>query len=61
LPLLVESGYSVICCVREINKFHVVESLKNKIQVIELDLTQKDTLNNIPQDIDFAYYLVALV
>lgn len=58
LPILVESGFYVICCVRDKNKFHVVDSIKNKIEVIEVDLTQKDSLNNIPQDIDFAYYLV---
>ncbi|RIH66666.1 SDR family oxidoreductase [Mariniphaga sediminis] len=58
LPILVQRGYSVVCCVRDKNKFHVVESIKDKIQVVELDLTQKESLNNIPQDIDFAYYLV---
>lgn len=58
LPILVQRGYFVICCVRDKNKFHVVESVKDKIQVVELDLTQKESLNNIPQDIDFAYYLV---
>ena len=58
LPILIERGYSVICCVRDKNKFHVVDSIKNKIQVIEIDLTQKETLHTIPQDIDFAYYLV---
>ena len=58
LPILVERGYSVICCVRDKNKFHVGDFIKDKIQVIELDLTKKESLNNIPQDIDFAYYLV---
>jgi len=58
LPVLVESGYNVICGVRDLNKFHVIDSLKNKIQVIELDLTKRDSLINIPEDIDFAYYLV---
>ncbi|WP_372932658.1 SDR family oxidoreductase [Mariniphaga sediminis] len=58
LPILVQRGYSVVCCVRDKNKFHVVESIKDKIQVVELDLTQKESLDNIPQDIDFAYYLV---
>jgi uncharacterized protein YbjT (DUF2867 family) len=58
LPILVERGYSVICCVRDKNKFHVADSIKSKIQVIELDLTHKESFINIPQDIDFAYYLV---
>ncbi|PLX12618.1 MAG: DUF2867 domain-containing protein [Marinilabiliales bacterium] len=58
LPVLVEKGYKVICCVRDANKFNPAESLRNKIEVIENDLSRKETLSNIPQDIDFAYYLV---
>ena len=58
LPILIEQGFTVVCCVRDKKKFHVADSIRNKIQIIELDLTLKETLQNIPQDIDFAYYLV---
>lgn len=58
LPVLIEQGYEVICCVRDKNKFLVEESYKKKIQVIEIDLIKKETLNTIPEDIDHAYYLV---
>jgi len=58
LPILIDRGYHLICCVRDKNKFYVADSIKGKIQVIEIDLTKKETLNVIPQDIDFAYYLV---
>ncbi|WP_026473444.1 SDR family oxidoreductase [Alkaliflexus imshenetskii] len=58
LPILVERGCHIICCVRDKNKFYVDDSIKDKIQVIEIDLTKKETLNAIPPDIDFAYYLV---
>jgi uncharacterized protein YbjT (DUF2867 family) len=58
LPVLVEKGYSVICCVRDKDKFHAESSIKDKIEVIEIDLTKNETLDNIPKDIDFAYYLV---
>lgn len=58
LPVLIERGYDLICAVRDKNKFYVEDSIKDKIQVIEIDLTKKETLNAIPQDIDFAYYLV---
>ncbi|MCF8391581.1 MAG: SDR family oxidoreductase [Bacteroidales bacterium] len=58
LPDLIERGYFLVCCVRDKNKFHVEDNIKDKIQVIEIDLTQKETLSNIPKDIDFAYYLV---
>jgi uncharacterized protein YbjT (DUF2867 family) len=58
LPVLVEKDYNVVCCVRDKNKFHPEARIKDKIQVIEADLSIKDTLNIIPDDIDFAYYLV---
>lgn len=58
LPVLVDMGFYVICCVRDKNKFHVEESIKGKIEVIEIDLTKKESLHAIPRDIDFAYYLV---
>ena len=51
-------GFSVICCVRDKSKFHPEKSISSKIDVIEVDLTRRESLNNIPNDIDFAYYLV---
>ncbi len=58
LPVLVDAGYFVICCVRDKNKFHPEESIQNRIDIIEVDLRDKQSLDNIPADIDFAYYLV---
>lgn len=58
LPVLVDKGFQVVCSVRDKSKFHPEESLLDRIEVIENDLTQRDTLENIPHDIDFAYYLV---
>ena len=58
LPVLVEKGYHVICCVRDKDKFHPEDSIRNRIEIIEVDLSKKDTLTNIPKDIDLAYYLV---
>jgi uncharacterized protein YbjT (DUF2867 family) len=58
LPILIDRGYYVVCCVRDKNKFLAESSIKEKIEVIEMDLTKKETLNNIPKDFDFAYYLV---
>ncbi len=58
LPVLVENGFDVVCSVRDKNKFHPEKSVLEKIEIIENDLTQKESLENIPPDIDFAYYLV---
>lgn len=58
LPVLLESGHEVICCVRDSKRFHPPESVKQKIKVIQVDLLDKNSLANIPKDIDGAYYLV---
>ncbi|MGV8963580.1 MAG: SDR family oxidoreductase [Candidatus Saccharimonadaceae bacterium] len=58
LPVLVEAGHEVVCCVRDQNRFDAPESLKKNISVIQLDLLDKGSLINIPKDIDGAYYLV---
>ena len=58
LPVLVEQGHEVICCVRDISRFNPPSSLKPKIKIIQIDLLDKDSLSKIPLDIDAAYYLV---
>src|SRR5210317_1569568 len=58
LPVLLENGHQVICGVRDLKRFNPPESLKPKIQIIELDLLNQTSLANIPNDIDGAYYLV---
>ncbi|RYM35779.1 SDR family oxidoreductase [Brumimicrobium glaciale] len=58
LPLLVEQGHLVVCSVRDKARFNPPKSLLEKIEVIEVDLLDKASLENIPKDIDGAYYLV---
>lgn len=58
LPILVENGHEVICCVRDVNRFNPPESIKKKVEIVKIDLLEKGSLNNIPTDIDGAFYLV---
>jgi uncharacterized protein YbjT (DUF2867 family) len=58
LPVLVEQGHEVICCVRDLSRFNPPSSLKTKIEIIQIDLLDKDSLRKIPLDIEAAYYLV---
>ncbi len=58
LPTLVGNGHTVVCCVRDKNRFNPSESLVDKIQIIETDLLDPKSLSKIPKDIDAAYYLV---
>lgn len=58
LPVLVEAGHQVICCVRDVTRFSPPESLRSKIDILQIDLLDRDSLERIPKDIDGAYYLV---
>lgn len=58
LPVLIEAGHEVICCVRDPKRFNPPESLRKNITVLKLDLLDKASLDSIPEDIDGAYYLV---
>ena len=58
LPTLIEAGHHVICCVRDTKRFTPPKSLRDNISVIKLDLLDQSSLENIPKDIDGAYYLV---
>ena len=58
LPLLVEQGHHVVCCVRDANRFNPPKSLQKYISIIEIDLLDYSSLRKIPFDIDIAYYLV---
>ncbi len=58
LPVLVEAGHEVICCVRDRKRFNPSDSVNDKIKVVEVDLLDEASLENIPEDIDGAYYLV---
>lgn len=58
LPALAQQGHTIICCSRDKKRFQPPPSLLNQIEIIEVDLLKKETLQNIPEDIDAAYYLV---
>ncbi|WP_304234493.1 SDR family oxidoreductase [Jiulongibacter sediminis] len=58
LPVLVEQGHQVVCCVRDKDRFNPQKSLLKSIEVVEVDFLEEETLSAIPQDIDGAYYLI---
>jgi len=58
LPVLIENGHHVICCVRDPNRFNPAESIKPFIDIIKVDFLNEESLTNIPQNIDAAYYLI---
>lgn len=58
LPVLVDKGYHVVCSVRDKKRFNPPAQLASSIEVVEADLLDSASLNNIPKDIDGAFYLV---
>ncbi|CAN5547201.1 SDR family oxidoreductase [soil metagenome] len=58
LPVLLENGHFVVCCVRDKSRFNVTRYKNLNIQVIEADFLDRKTLNGIPSDIQAAYYLI---
>ncbi|MCA6073665.1 SDR family oxidoreductase [Fulvivirga sedimenti] len=61
LPVLVNAGHHVVCIVRDKRRFDwedFSESFLSRIDVIEGDLADANSLKTIPSDIDAAYYLV---
>ena len=60
LPVLVRAGHTVVCLVRDRRRMNIDKSLDESefVEYYEADLLHPQTLENLPQDIDAAYYLV---
>ena len=58
LPVLLEQGHQVICCVRDKKRFNDHNYHSENLSVIEADFLDRESLQNIPDDIDVAYYLI---
>lgn len=58
LPILIDQGHDIVCCVRDINRFFIPIPFISKVTVVEVDFLKEDTLSAIPHDIDAAYYLI---
>lgn len=58
LPVLLENGHQVICCVRDKNRFNKQKYPTQNLTVIEADFLKPKSLIHIPNDINIAYYLI---
>lgn len=58
LPLLLAQGHEVICCVRDKKRFYYAGSNDVNIQLLEIDFLDQHSVENIPSDINAAYYLI---
>lgn len=57
---LLEEGHHIVCSVRDQKRFgtQLFKNNLDQIKVIENDFLDEKTLDNIPQDLDAAYYLI---
>lgn len=58
LPVLLENGHEIVCCVRDKKRFNNEKYNASPLSVVEVNFLDKATLQNIPEDIDVAYYLI---
>lgn len=58
LPVLLENGHEVVCCVRDKSRFSMEKYANEKVSLAEVNFLETETLQNIPVDIDAAYYLI---
>jgi uncharacterized protein YbjT (DUF2867 family) len=58
LPVLLENGHEVVCCVRDSKRFNVKKFASHRISVVEADFLNEESLKQIPDDIELAYYLI---
>ena len=58
LPVLLESGHEVICCVRDTNRFDAGRFNNDRLSVVETDFLIETELSGIPDNIDVAFYLI---
>ncbi|WP_312825937.1 SDR family oxidoreductase [Epilithonimonas sp.] len=57
---LLTAGHQVICSVRDSKRFDIkpYNTFRNQISIIENDFNDITSLDNIPEDIEIAYYLI---
>jgi len=58
LPVLLNNGHEIVCCVRDKKRFDTKKYNSPALSAIEVDFLKSETLKFIPPDIDAAYYLI---
>tara|TARA_B100000780_G_scaffold98673_1_gene68875 strand:+ start:2729 stop:4153 length:1425 start_codon:yes stop_codon:yes gene_type:complete len=58
IPLLLNDGHTVVCAVRDYERAQNYFRDRKNIILAEIDFLDFSSLENLPKDIDFAYYLI---
>jgi len=58
LPVLVEQGHEIICCVRDSKRFEMKKAFGDNVSVYEVDFLESIDTANAPREFDVAFYLI---
>ncbi|MEP7147225.1 MAG: SDR family oxidoreductase [bacterium] len=58
LPVLIEQGHNVICCVRDKSRFDYKIDYEGSVSIYEVDFLKEVDFQNAPDDFDIAYFLI---
>ncbi len=58
LPELLSQGHKVTCCVRDKNRLGLDKTTLDAVSVWEVDFLDEPSFENLPKNIDVAYYLI---
>lgn len=58
LHRLLEKGHTVVALVRNSKRLQIPDEFREKVVVLQADLLNAKTLQNLPEDLDACYYLV---
>ena len=58
LPVLIEKGHSVVCCVRDKNRLSIHKNILSRVEIQEIDFLKPPPAETLIRNIDAAYYLI---
>jgi uncharacterized protein YbjT (DUF2867 family) len=58
LPELLAQGHEIVCCVRDSKRLGLDKATLERISIWEVDFLAVPNLQNLPSEIDVAYYLI---
>ncbi len=58
LPVLIEAGHTVVCCVRDKSRLPLKKGFEAHVEFFEVDFLEDFDIEKAPRDIDAAFYLI---
>lgn len=55
---LLDDNHDVICCVRDLDRISLPESIVRRVEFLEIDFLKPPDLDSFPKEIDGAFYLI---